>query len=321
MFCLLQKFVLMNPYLLLLVFLSIFTYGNSVSSLNIGFYYSNNDEEILLFNYDFYSNQELLKLQITNNTEEITLSNAQTKFSSKDLLTEENKIKDYTSKAIDGTFDIKYHSIFLNKKEIYLIKISYNASSTLFSEIIFEIPSEDKKVEWISYPNKLLSDFSVGQCPECSKKGKERLKKTISDIYGFYFESPENLKGEIEKVFLISKKDDQIVYYADMTSIKYLYNDTTIDIHNYQPQRQYYDFYLEDMPETFELHITFNIKEDLNNELTGRKILLVKKNINHPNFGIDNNNPNFSMFIISVSVIGVSLIATIFGIVVKNILF
>lgn len=321
MLYLLHNSILRNSLFLLLVFLSIFTYVKPIPSLNIGFYYSNNDDEILLFNYDFYSNQELLNLQITNNTEEITLSNAQTKFSAKDLLTEENKIKEYTSKAIDGTFDIKYHSILLNKIEIYLIKISYNASSTLFSEIIFEIPSEKKEVDWISYPNILLSEFSVGQCPECSKKGKERLKKTISDIYGFYFESPENLKGEIEKVFLISKKDDQIVYYADMTSIKYLHNETMTEIKNYQPQRKYYDFYLEDMPETFELHITFNVKEDINNELTGRKILLVKKNINHPNFGIDSNNPNFSMLIISISVIGVSLIATIIGVVVKNILF
>ena len=46
----------------------------------------------------------------------------------------------------------------------------------------------------------------------------------------------------------------------------------------------------------------------------------MKKDVKHPDFGVNKENPNFTMFIVSMSLISVALVLTVIGIVVKGVI-
>ena len=287
----------------------------SCSPLNLGFYFNGPENEILIDNYDFSTNGPLL-LKVANSAE-IPLTTPQSKLSPSSLMTQDNMVKDYTSKAEDGTFTIQYHEISINETVVNLINVTYYASSTLFNEILFEVPSD--KESYVTYPYGLEDEFVIEKCAKCSTEGGKRRKKKVSDIFGFSFEASENIEGEIEKVFLVANHKNKLAYYADMTSLMYRYDANQITLSE-ESTRMFYDFYLEEMPEKFDLIITYSVKEKIESDLAGKKILIVKKDVKHPDFGVNKENPNFTMFIVSMSLISVALVLTVIGIVVKGVI-
>lgn len=288
----------------------------SCAPLNIGFYFNGPENEILIDNYDFSTNGPLL-LKVANSAD-IPLTSPQSKLSPSSLMTQDNMVKDYTSKAEDGTFTIQYHEITLNETVVNLINVTYYASSTLFNEILFDVPSD--KESYVTYPNGLEEEFIIGKCVKCSTEGGKRRKKKVSDIFGFSFETSENIEGEIEKVFLVANHKNKLAYYADMSSLMYRYDANQITLSEEESSKLFYDFYLEEMPEKFDLIITYSVKENIESDLAGKKILIVKKDIKHPDFGVNKENPNFTMFIVSMSLISVALVLTVIGIVVKGVI-
>ena len=78
----------------------------SCAPLNIGFYFNGPENEILIDNYDFSTNGPLL-LKVANSAD-IPLTSPQSKLSPSSLMTQDNMVKDYTSKAEDGTFTIQH---------------------------------------------------------------------------------------------------------------------------------------------------------------------------------------------------------------------
>lgn len=287
----------------------------SCSPLNLGFYFNGPENEILIDNYDFSTNGPLL-LKVANSAE-ISLTTPQSKLSPSSLMTQDNMVKDYTSKAEDGTFTIQYHEISINETVVNLINVTYYASSTLFNEILFEVPSD--KESYVTYPYGLEDEFVIEKCAKCSTEGGKRRKKKVSDIFGFSFEASENIEGEIEKVFLVANHKNKLAYYADMTSLIYRYDANQITLSE-ESSKMFYDFYLEEMPEKFDLIITYSVKEKIESDLAGKKILIVKKDVKHPDFGVNKENPNFTMFIVSMSLISVALVLTVIGIVVKGVI-
>jgi hypothetical protein len=168
--------------------------------------------------------------------------------------------------------------------------------------------------------------MKVIQCKQCSSDGSKLLKKSISDIYGFEFVSNGG-NTVIEKVVLVAKdyKKKKVTYYADVTSL--LYEQTS----GKSDKRKFY-FYLMNLPFNFDLHFTINIlnndtnSDDTNtnmnnaNTYSDTKVLLIHQNIEYPNYSVEKPNPNYTMFIATISISSIAMLMTIIAIIVKSIL-
>lgn len=327
----------MLRYLLIVVMLC-----SCTMCFNYAFYYNANSQQISIFNYNALSNNNnnddtsssslyLSKPSSSSSSSEhsFPLTAYQTDFNTSTLLTEDTLINSYSSKVKDGTFQIEYYSLYIDSTEINLLNISYYASNTYFHDILFELPShvESAKAS-LYYPSNIVvsNEMKVIQCKQCSSDGSKLLKKSISDIYGFEFAS-NGSNTVIEKVVLVAKdyKKKKVTYYADVTSL--LYEQTS----GKSDKRKFY-FYLMNLPFNFDLHFTINIlnndtnSDDTNtnmnnaNTYSDTKVLLIHQNIEYPNYSVEKPNPNYTMFIATISISSIAMLMTIIAIIVKSIL-
>ena len=328
----------MFRYLLIVVMLC-----SCAMCFNYAFYYNENSQQISIFNYNALSNNNnnvdssssflsISKPSSSSSDNSFPLTAYQTDFNSSTLLTEDNLINSYSSKVKDGTFHIEYYSLYIDSTEINLLNISYYASNTYFHDILFELPShvESDKAS-LYYPSNAVvsNEMKVIQCKQCSSDGSKLLKKSISDIYGFEFMS-NGSNTVIEKVVLVAKdyKKKKVTYYADVTSL--LYEQTS----GKSDKRKFY-FYLMNLPFNFDLHFTINIlnnntnsddssnantNTNMNNDNTysDKKVLLIHQNIEYPNYTVEKPNPNYTMFIATISISSIAMLMSIIAIIVKN---
>ena len=323
----------MFPFLLIIVMLS-----SCAMCFNYAFYYNANSQQISIFNYNTLSNNDnndyttssssssFLYMSKPPSSLSFPLSTYQTDFNISTILTQDNIINSYSSKVKDGTFQIEYYSLYIGSTEIHLLNISYYASNTYFHDVLFELPSHvhsDKASLYYPSYGVVSNEMKVMQCKQCSYDGSKSLKKSISDIYGFEFVS-NGMNTVIEKVVLVAKdyKKKKVTYYADVTSL--LYEQTS----GKSDKRKFY-FYLASLPFNFDLHFTINIinndnsdNDDTNmnndNTYSDTKVMLIQQNIEYPNYTVEKANPNYTMFIATISISSIAMLMTIISIIVKN---
>lgn len=259
-------------------------------SFDFGFYYNSYTQEILFYNYQDQLNAELTLDPKMNTLYPIYLNEFIKVIKEKDVFLEINLIDSYTSKAELGEFIVSNHSLLLDGLQIYLVRIDYNVSSVKYNEVILEVPSMGILS---SYPQKVEQFYHFEKCTQCSKDSIKRTKKEISNTYAFQLTDDLLNEREIEKLYLIGKQNNKLTYYADLSDSYQIQsiNQTITSI----------EFYMERLPEIFDLHITYH-SSNIEDHFGGDKLLLVIKNIIYPDYEI-NQNPNFDMLIICIAII------------------
>lgn len=277
---------------------------------SFSFYYDYITDQIKIYDFSLEHNSNLncfkgnkLAINSFENTYEIS-----------SILTEKNKIKEYHSQASNGAFLISVYKLEINEIQFKVNLIKYFISDNIVKEIFFELPI--KKEKYNSFPLEYKNYFELKQNQIASKKGFERRKKRISDIFGFQIEKKENynfINGSIDKVYIISSENNKIKYFADITSdlIKDedLNKNINVEIH---------DFYLSNLPQKFDLYVFIKSNDELKNR--NSFITLIKKNIVYPNFSLTKSNPNYSMIIITFSLIFTTIILVAISVSVKSLM-
>lgn len=258
-------------------------------SFDFGFYYNSYTQEILFYNYQDNLNAELEITSKGTSLSTFYLDEFINAFHQNELLYKDNLIDSYVSKAELGEFVVSNYSLVLDEIQIYLILIDYNVSSFQYNEVIIEVPSMGKLA---IYPQKIESLYEFKKCTQCSKDEIEKTKKEISNTFVFQLIDDFLDEREIEKLYLIGKQNNKLTYYTDLSSVFQIQskNRTVTSI----------AFYLEKLPEVFDLYITYHSSNI--NDFKGDKILIIIKDIVYPHFEV-NQNPNYTMLFICISII------------------
>jgi len=265
------------------------------------FYYSEEENiiSIIDFSPDFSS---ILKYGETS--EILTTSN--NKYELSRILTNENLKDEYKSKHIDGEFLIKYYDINIDEVNFNFISLFYFVSDVEFKDIIFE-PKNSKKFN--VFPESFEKNFEFNQEKTLADSSRKRRNKKISETYSFSIKKMKNCR--FEKISLFNYRKKKVDYIADLTSNLYNY----VELSN--ENIDYYDFWLENLPEKFNLQITYALTDDDGNYLD-KKILIIIKDIKYPNFKeVKKYNPNYKMIISVIIVSSVCLLATFIIILIK----
>ena len=216
------------------------------------------------------------------------------------------KTNEYYSGSSHEKFLMEYYSCNIpniSSSKIFLIKISFNITYPIrktIKEVIIDY--HDSIEELLIFPEeKYKNEFTIEARKDNSYQGSKNRGTKIYDTFGFNIKSRNNIKFKIIKLLLITYKKNKLIYLADLTrNVEYTYG----------KDKNEFDIYLKNLPENFDLYINLNVIED------GEKILIVKKGFEHPNFGMEKNNPNENMAITSIT----SIIITFFLIIIFIIL-
>ena len=290
----------MNSNILLLFFIDL------ILTLDVQFYYNTSEDkvEMSLPETDgetiLYSGKNQYKIK-----------NELLRFKTGELLNSETSKEKYKTKAKNGVFFFDFYELKYNETLVELVKISWGEGDLKFSEVVISAETEE---ECDCFPDSKGSFFKIKQSKEASKLGSIERKVSISDTYGFSIE-PKFAFGKINKILLLHKRKGKYDYFTDVTDVCFrTFNESvSIPAKNVLISKiEYFNFNLISLPESFELHITIEVTDDKgkNTEKDGR-ILYVIKEINYPNFTVEDANPNKIMFVVSVSVIGVAFVLTV----------
>ena len=265
------------------------------------FYYSEEENKISIIDFspDFSS-----ILTYGENSEILTTSN--NKFELSRILTNENLKDEYKSKHIDGEFLIKYYDINIDEVQFNFITLFYFVSDVEFKDIIFE-PKNLKKFN--VFPESFENNFEFNQEKTLAESSRKRRNKKISETYTFSMKKMKN--SQFEKISLISYRKKKVDYMADLTSNIY----KNVDLSN--ENIDYFDFWLENLPEKFNLQVTYALTDDDGNYLD-KKIVIIIKDIKYPNFvELKKFNPNYEMCISVIIISSICLAATFIIILIK----
>ena len=257
----------------------------SIKTQDFSFYYDNSKDNIYL--------------TLENNNTTQTQS-----YSASTLLDSNNYNKKYYSSAGRNKFDIEYHSCNISSMPFDLIKVEYNLTeyeNTLIKEVILNLDNSEQNI----FPNKYKDEFIVEQNKKASNKGRTKRETLIYDTYGFNIKSKHDLNYKVSKILLVNFRRKRLNYLANLS-----YN-----IHQHIGNNTF-DIYLKDMPEDFDLLITLDLCDE-NWKETGEKILVVKKEINYPNYKVEDENPNNTMIIISITFIILAFLLIIIFVLLK----
>ena len=249
------------------------------------------------FYYDNIKDNIYLSLENNNTTQ--TQS-----YSASTLLDSNNLNKRYSSSAGSNKFNIEYYSCNISSMPLDLIKVEYNLTdyeNSLIKEVILNLDNSNENI----FPSKYKDEFTVEQNKTASNEGSKKRETLIYDIYGFNIKSKHDLNFKVSKILLANFQRKRLNYLANLS-----YN---IRQHN---GNNSFDIYLKDMPEDFDLLITLDLCDE-NWKETGEKILIVKKEINYPNFKVEDENPNNTMIIISITFIILAFILIIIFVLLK----
>ena len=284
---------------------------NDIYLDSFSFYYDYTTDQIKIYDFSLEHNSHLNNF----NGDEIPLNSFENIYEVSLILTEKNKITEYYSQALNGAFMISVYKLEINEVEFKVNLIKYFISDNIVKEIFFDLPIKKEK-KYTSFPLEYKQYYELKQNKLASKKGFERRKKRISDIFGFEIKKKENynyIKGTIDKVYIISSENNNIKYFADITSDlikdKDLNKNVNIEIN---------DFYLSNLPKKFDLNVF--IKSNDENKNVNSFITLIKKNIDYPNFSLSKSNPNYSMLIITSSLILTTIILVAISMTIKSLL-
>ena len=228
-------------------------------------------------------------------------------YSASTLLNSNSLKKNYYSSAGSNKFYIEYHSCNIPSildTPLDLIKVEYNLieyENTLIKEIILDLSHSNDKI----FPSKYKDEFVVEQNKQASNKGSKNRDTLIYDTFGFNIKSKHNLNFKVSKVLLINFRNKKLNYLANLSyNIRQNFANSIFDI------------YLRNMPEDFDLFINLDLYDENGNE-TGEKILIVTKEFNYPNYKVEEQNPNNTMFIISITFIIIAFILIIIFVLLK----
>ena len=257
------------------------------------FYYSEQDNIISIINFSSDYSSVINYGQISE-----VLSTLNNKYDFSMLLSNGNLKDAYISKHNDGEFLIKYYDIKIDEEEFNFIALSYFVTDKEFKDIIFE---PKKSNNFVVFPKSYEKNFEFNQEKHLAESARKRRNKKISETYSFSIKKMANSK--LEKITLFNYRKNKIDYIADITSNLYNYVELNKD------NVEYYDFWMENLPEKFCLQITYALTDDDGN-YTDKKVLVLVKNLNYPNFiEIKKYNPNYK---INISVMVISLVC-LFG--------
>ena len=249
------------------------------------------------FYYDNIKDNIYLSLENNNTTQ--TQS-----YSASTLLDSNNLNKRYSSSAGSNKFNIEYYSCNISSIPLDLIKVEYNLTdyeNSLIKEVILNLDNSNENI----FPSKYKDEFTVEQNKTASNEGSKKRETLIYDTYGFNIKSKHDLNFKVSKILLANFQRKRLNYLANLS-----YN---IRQHN---GNNSFDIYLKDMPEDFDLLINLDLCDE-NWKETGEKILIVKKEINYPNFKVEDENPNNTMIIISITFIILAFILIIIFVLLK----
>ena len=249
------------------------------------------------FYYDNIKDNIYLSLENNNTTQ--TQS-----YSASTLLDSNNLNKRYSSLAGSNKFNIEYYSCNISSMPLDLIKVEYNLTdyeNSLIKEVILNLDNSNENI----FPSKYKDEFTVEQNKTASNEGSKKRETLIYDTYGFNIKSKHNLNFKVSKILLANFQRKRLNYLANLS-----YN---IRQHN---GNNSFDIYLKNMPEDFDLLINLDLCDE-NWKETGEKILIVKKEINYPNFKVEDENPNNTMIIISITFIILAFILIIIFVLLK----
>ena len=249
------------------------------------------------FYYDNIKDNIYLSLENNNTTQ--TQS-----YSASTLLDSNNLNKRYSSSAGSNKFNIEYYSCNISSMPLDLIKVEYNLTdyeNSLIKEVILNLDNSNENI----FPSKYKDEFTVEQNKTASNEGSKKRETLIYDTYGFNIKSKHDLNFKVSKILLANFQRKRLNYLANLS-----YN---IRQHN---GNNSFDIYLKDMPEDFDLLINLDLCDE-NWKETGEKILIVKKEINYPNFKVEDENPNNTMIIISITFIILAFILIIIFVLLK----
>jgi hypothetical protein len=234
------------------------------------------------------------------------LSTSNNKYELSTILTNDNLKDEYKSKHIDGEFLIKYYDINIDEVQFNFITLFYFVSDVEFKDIIFE-PKNLKKFN--VFPESFENNFEFNQEKTLAESSRKRRNKKISETYTFSMKKMKN--SQFEKISLISYRKKKVDYMADLTSNIY----KNVDLSN--ENIDYFDFWLENLPEKFNLQITYALTDDDGNYLD-KKIVIIIKDIKYPNFvELKKFNPNYEMNISVIIISSICLVATFIIILIK----
>ena len=225
-------------------------------------------------------------------------------YSASTLLDSNNLNKRYSSLAGSNKFNIEYYSCNISSMPLDLIKVEYNLTdyeNSLIKEVILNLDNSNENI----FPSKYKDEFTVEQNKTASNEGSKKRETLIYDTYGFNIKSKHDLNFKVSKILLANFQRKRLNYLANLS-----YN---IRQHN---GNNSFDIYLKDMPEDFDLLINLDLCDE-NWKETGEKILIVKKEINYPNFKVEDENPNNTMIIISITFIILAFILIIIFVLLK----
>ena len=249
------------------------------------------------FYYDNIKDNIYLSLENNNTTQ--TQS-----YSASTLLDSNNLNKRYSSSAGSNKFNIEYYSCNISSMPLDLIKVEYNLTdyeNSLIKEVILNLDNLNENI----FPSKYKDEFTVEQNKTASNEGSKKRETLIYDTYGFNIKSKHDLNFKVSKILLANFQKKRLNYLANLS-----YN---IRQHN---GNNSFDIYLKNMPEDFDLLINLDLCDE-NWKETGEKILIMKKEINYPNFKVEDENPNNTMIIISITFIILAFILIIIFVLLK----
>ena len=249
------------------------------------------------FYYDNIKDNIYLSLENNNTTQ--TQS-----YSASTLLDSNNLNKRYSSLAGSNKFNIEYYSCNISSMPLDLIKVEYNLTdyeNSLIKEVILNLDNSNENI----FPSKYKDEFTVEQNKTASNEGSKKRETLIYDTYGFNIKSKHDLNFKVSKILLANFQKKRLNYLANLS-----YN---IRQHN---GNNSFNIYLKNMPEDFDLLINLDLCDE-NWKETGEKILIVKKEINYPNFKVEDENPNNTMIIISITFIILAFILIIIFVLLK----
>ena len=264
----------------------ILTLMTSIKPQDFGFFYDNSKDNIYLSSEN-------------NNTAQ--------SYQASTLLNSNSLKSNYYSSAGINKFHIEYHSCNIPSildKSLDLIKVEYNLieyQNTLIKEIILDLSNTNEKI----FPSKYKDEFIIEQNKQASNKGSQNRDTIIYDTFGFNIRSKHNLNFKVSKVLLVNYRKKKLNYLANLS-----YNIRQNFANNI------FDIYLRNMPEDFELFINLDLYDENGNEI-GEKILIVTKEFNYPNYKVEEQNPNNTMFIISITFIIIAFILIIIFVLLK----
>jgi len=292
------KFNFLKVVLFIIIFKNISSEQKTLDSFS--FYFDYHTDEIIIYDYSVEHNSYL----DIKNGNKILLNSFKNSFRYYIILTEQNKINEYYSKAQNGGFTISVHKLEINGIEIKVNLLQYLILNNINLDIIFDIPSNNN-IKFISFPLEYSSYFKLKQNYQTSKNSYKTRKQKISDVYGFEIEnlSDNEINGIIDKVYVISNNKGKIKYFSDVTFN--LMKDEQLSKDNVEV----FNFHVTFLPGNFDLYVFMKIKD--NNNDNDFHISLIKKNINYPNFQIKKNNPLFLMIIITLILISIAILVVL----------